>query len=243
MHILALIPARAGSKGLSNKNIRMLAGKPLIQHTIETAQKSKYVDRVVVTTDSKKIASISKSLGAEIPFIRPKNISTSSSSQLSFVKHALEYLKNNESYEPDMITILYPTQPLRTVSRIDKSISLLKKSKADIVIGVSKVRTHPYRSFWLENGFLKPFRKDFLKFHQRQLYPTLYYPSGDVYTFWYDTFTKYGQIYGPQIKPLLPDKDDLFLDIDHQFDLFLGEMILKHWKQYKNKLTKKSGFV
>jgi CMP-N,N'-diacetyllegionaminic acid synthase len=243
MKILAIIPARGGSVGIPKKNIQKLAGKPLIQYTIGAAKKSKLVNRIIVSTDDKKIARISQKLGAEVPFLRPKSISKSTSSQLSFVKHALEYLKNSESYEPDIVIILYPTQPLRAPSRIDKSIQLLKRSKSDTVIGVSKIRTHPYRAFLPVRGFLQPFRKDFLKFHQRQLFPTMYYPTGDVYTFWYKTYKKYGQIYGPKIKPLLPSTNDLFLDIDHSFDLFLGEMILKNWKHYEQNFKLKSGFI
>ncbi|CAE6487019.1 cytidylyltransferase domain-containing protein [Candidatus Nitrosotenuis uzonensis] len=237
MKILAIIPARGGSVGIPTKNIQKLAGKPLIQYTIDAAKKSKLVNRIIVSTDDKKIARIAQKLGAEVPFLRPKNISKSTSTQISFVKHAIEYLKNHESYEPDIIIILHPTQPLRTACDIDRSIRLLKKSKSDIVLGVMKIKTHPYRSFWLRNNYLKPFRKDFLKFYQRQKFPKLYFPTGYVYTFWYSTYVKYGQIYGPKITPMLLRDKDIFLDIDYPFDLFMGEMILKNWRKYQRRFT------
>jgi len=127
MKILALIPARSGSKRVPNKNIRRLAGKPLIVYTIEAALKSKRINRVIVSTDSQQIASIAKEHGAEIPFIRPKEISQSNSTEMEFFNHALNWLQDHEKYEPDLIVLLYPTSPLRKVESIDSAIEEILK--------------------------------------------------------------------------------------------------------------------
>ena len=125
--------------------------------------------------------------------------------------------------------------PLRDHKLIDKSIKQLIDSKSDIVLGVKKIKTHPFRSFWLHNKYLKPMRNDFLKFHQRQLLPDCYYPTGSIYTFWTKNLIKYGQMYGPKIKPLIITNDDMNIDIDSKFDMFVTEMNEKHWDSYRKK--------
>jgi CMP-N-acetylneuraminic acid synthetase len=238
VNILGIIPARGGSKGIPLKNLQKVAGKPLIEYTISSAKNSKKISRLIVSTDNEKIANVSKKLGAEVPFLRPKKFATDKSSQLDVIKHTLDFLKNEENYTPDIITILHPTNPLRKTTKIDKSINMLIKSKADIVLGVVKVKTHPFRSFWNHEGLLKPFKKDFLKFYQRQLYPPLFYPMGDIYTFWYNTYKKYGVIYGPKIKPLFNEKNEIVLDIDNYFDLFLVEKTILELNKLNNKVGK-----
>ena len=228
MNILGIIPARSGSKGLKNKNISKLLGKPLIQYTIDAAKKSKYVNKIVVSTDSDKIGKLSKFLGAEVPFIRPKKYATDNSSTLDVVKHVVKTLKQKENYDADIITILQPTSPLRKSRTIDESIELLKSSQRyNSVLGVHLVKTHPYASFNLKKGALKPFKNNFKKFYQRQTFPDLFFPTGSVYTFWRKTLEKYNSYLGPNIKPLIIN-DETIIDVDDKFDLFLCEMILKH---------------
>ena len=227
--ILAIIPARFGSKNIPLKNIQPINKKPLIAYTIESALGSKKINKIIVSTDSPKIVSISKKYDVEIPFLRPKKHSTSKSSTNSVVSHTLDFL-SNQKYIPDIITILQPTTPFRTSDDIDKSIKLLEKTHATSVLGVTKMKRHPYKSFWLDNKFLKPFKSDFKKFFQRQLLPPLYFPTGSIYTFWYQTFKKYGNYYGPKIKPLILDNE---IDIDDWEDLFFLEMKLKYWNSFK----------
>ena len=228
--ILAIIPARAGSKNIPLKNIQTINKKPLIAYTIESALGSNKINKIIVSTDSPKIASISKKYGAETPFLRPKKYATSKSTTSSVIFHTLNYLSKNQNYIPDIITLLQPTNPFRTSADIDKSIKLLQKSTATSVLGVGKIKKHPYRTFWLNNKFLKPFKFDFKKFFQRQLLPPLHSPTGSIYTFWYQTFKKYGNYYGPKIKPLILDNE---IDIDDWEDLFFSEMKLKYWNSFK----------
>ena len=233
--ILAIIPARGGSKGIRRKNLQKLSGKPLIAHTIIAAKKTKSINKIIVSTDDKEIEKISKNNGAEVPFLRPKQISKDTSSTIEVIKHALKFLQENQSYVPDIIILLQPTSPLRTSQLITKTINTLKKSKATSVITVSKITKHPYASYWLKNDFLKPFEKNFTKYSRRQEFPDLFFPTGAVYTFWYDTLKKFNSLHGPKIKPIVVHDEDI--DIDNLRDLFFAEMMLKNWKKYKKNLV------
>ena len=135
---LAIIPARGGSKRLPKKNILNLAGKPMIAWTIEAALGSKYIDRVVVSTDSKDIAKISRDYGADVPFKRPNEFATDSASSVDVVINTLNSL-NRTGEEYDYIILLQPTSPLRTTYDIDKAIMLLQAGKINAVISASKV--------------------------------------------------------------------------------------------------------
>ena len=238
MKILAVIPARGGSKGIYLKNIQKLAGKPLINYTINSAKKS-IVDKIIVSTDNEKIAKVSKTAGAEVPFLRPKNISRDNSSTIDVVRHIIRFLSSKQSYKPDIITILQPTSPLRSAKMINQSINILKKSKCTSVITVSKIKTHHFSAFWHNDSHLKPFRSDFTKYSRRQTIPPLYYPTGSIYTLWNETLKKYDSLYGPRIKPLIT-KDEIEIDIDNSFDMFMAEMKILHWKKFQKKFHDKN---
>jgi CMP-N,N'-diacetyllegionaminic acid synthase len=235
MEVLSIIPARGNSKGIIEKNIRILNGKPLIYYTIQAAKKSKHINRILVSTDNIKIANIAKKFGADVPFVRPKSISKDNSSSYDVIKHTLHFLEKNENYIPDIVIFLQPTSPLRTSKKIDKSIQLLKHSKSDSVLSVYKPHSHPYRAFWYKDGLLKPFKNNFQKYSRRQSHPSLYSPTGEIYAFWYETIKKYDSIYGKKIKPIFPDDDEYIVDIDAPVDLFIVEMLLKYWKNYKKR--------
>jgi len=232
MEILAIIPARGDSKGIINKNIKNLAGKPLIEYSITSAKKSKKINRIIVSTDNKKIASISKKAGAEIPFLRPKQISKDVTPIIDVIRHALDFLEDTESYKPDIIILLQPTTPLRSIQDIDNSIRLLINSKSTSVISVFQTKAHPDISFKINQNFLKPLNSKFEKHSLRQKRKSVYVPSGLIYTFWFDTLKKYNSIYGPKIKPLVTKNKMELIDIDEPFDFFLAEMILKRWKNF-----------
>ncbi len=234
MKVLALIPARGGSKEIPKKNIQKIGRNSLLEQTISHAKKSKLIDKIVVSTDDKKIASIAKKCGAEVPFLRPKYLSGDSAKTIDVIKHTLKTLNKKFDYKPDIVTLINPTVPFRGKNSVDESIQLLQKSKADIVVQVKKIKTHPFRSYWLENGFLKPFKKDFLKYHQRQTFPDCYYPTAGISTFWNDNIVKYGHMYGPKIKAIISD-DITNIDIDDEFDFFIAEMIVLHWNKFKRK--------
>ena len=235
--ILCIIPARSGSKGIPSKNIQKVCNKPLIDYTIKIAKKSSLINRIIVSTDSKKIADVARRSGAEIPFIRPKKISRDSSTITNVVQHALKFLLENESYVPDIITILQPTSPIRTEAMIDKSINLLKKNNSSSVITVSKIKIHPDILFFQKNNYLKPMKKSFERHSIRQSRSKLYCPTGSIYTFWHKTLRNYNSIYGPRIRSLIIKKEEFNIDIDEPFDLFMFQMTKLYWNQFKRKFN------
>jgi phosphoglycerate dehydrogenase-like enzyme/CMP-N-acetylneuraminic acid synthetase len=158
MKILALIIARGGSKGVPRKNIRLLAGKPLIAYPIDEAKKSKYINRVVLTTDDLEIAEIGRQCGAETPFMRPAELAQDATTELPVVQHALNWLRQNENYIPDIVIRLVPTSPLSTAEFIDKGIEImLQNPDADSVRSVTESPKHPLKCWHLADGKLTPF--------------------------------------------------------------------------------------
>ncbi len=158
MNILALILARGGSKGIPGKNIKELAGKPLIAWTIEEAKRSKHISRIIVSTDSEEIASIAREWGAETPFMRPAELADDHSPDIDAFEHALVWLKENEECVPDLIAHLRVNSPLRTAEDIDRGIELmLENMDADSVRAVTKAPLHPLKTYRLEGNELKPF--------------------------------------------------------------------------------------
>lgn len=144
MNTLALVLARAGSKGVPGKNVKILGDKPLIAYTIEAALKSRGVDKVVVSTDCPQIAEIAKRHGAEVPFLRPAHLADDKATSLATMKHALLWLEQNQSYHPDAVLLLQPTSPFRQSWQIDESLEIFQESKKDSIIGVQEVNDkHP----------------------------------------------------------------------------------------------------
>mgnify|MGYP001361359468 CR=1 FL=1 len=135
--VLAIIPAREGSKRIPGKNIKMLGDKPLIAWTIKAAERSEYIDRLIVSTDSNKIAKVAKDWGIEVPFIRPPHLATDEASSEDVILHAIEYLKQNETLEYDYLILLQPTSPFRTNIHIDEAINkLVSSADGDSLVGV-----------------------------------------------------------------------------------------------------------
>lgn len=157
--ILAIIPARAGSKSVPNKNIREIAGKPMIAYSIEHALESKLINRVIVSTDSEQYAQIAKYYGAEVPFLRPAEYATDTALDYDVFFHALTWLKEHEGYQPDVVVQLRPTYPIRKAEDIDAMIQmLLDYPEADSVRSMAKAKEIPYK-MWrladLEDGMEK----------------------------------------------------------------------------------------
>jgi CMP-N,N'-diacetyllegionaminic acid synthase len=181
--ILALIPARGGSKGLPGKNIRTLCGKPLIVWTIDKANSSKYLDMVLVTTDSIEIAEISKAAGAHVPFLRPAELATDIASTYDAVHHALDFLKKHECQVFDYVVLLEPTSPLREDDDIDRMLMQLVGNSAefDSIISVGEVDEHPSILKRLNGAYLEPFCPELLQTTRRQDNEPAYFPYGVAY--------------------------------------------------------------
>ena len=147
MKIVAIIPARGGSKGIPNKNIKKFCGKPLIAWSIEGAIKAKKVDRVFVSTDSKKIVKIAKKYGAEAPFIRPSELATDKVGIEPVLKHTYEWLIENENYKADALILLLPTSPTRQTFHIEEAIRIFRKKEVDSVVSVNETPAN-HTPYW-----------------------------------------------------------------------------------------------
>ncbi|MBL42254.1 MAG: hypothetical protein CMM49_06315 [Rhodospirillaceae bacterium] len=172
---LGIIPARIGSSEVKKKNIRLLKGKPLIYYTINAAINSN-LDRVIVSTDSIEIANIARTLGAEVPFLRPKFLSGNTSKAIDVVNHTLNWLKIENNWVPELVGYLQPTSPMRTKIHINKAISMIG-DKYDSVLSVTKVKEHPFFMFKKNGDNIEEFIADIKKPERRQELPNLYYSN------------------------------------------------------------------
>ncbi|MBQ4231799.1 MAG: acylneuraminate cytidylyltransferase [Lachnospiraceae bacterium] len=184
MEVLAIIPARCGSRSVPDKNIRNMAGRPMLAYSIEHGLKSELINRVIVSTDSEKYADIAREHGAEVPFIRPAEYATDTSLDYDVFKHALDYLRDNEGYEPDIVVQLRPTYPIRDVNDINEMIKILSEDEeADSVRAVAPAKEIPYK-MWKkdENGVLTPFVTDIPECYNmpRQELPKVFYQNASI---------------------------------------------------------------
>jgi CMP-N,N'-diacetyllegionaminic acid synthase len=142
MQILGVVTARGGSKGIPGKNLKPLAGKPLLAYTIDAAQQAGVFDRLILSTDDTAIAAYARSLGCEVPFMRPAELARDETIHFEVMKHAVEWMRDHARYEPDLVMILQPTSPLRCADDIRRSVDLIASTKADSVVSVSEVPAH-----------------------------------------------------------------------------------------------------
>jgi len=180
--VLAIIPARAGSKGIPGKNVRPLCGKPLIAWSIEQALTCPEIDTVVVSTDSTAIADVALSYGAEVPFIRPESLSGDTASSIDVLLHAIDHMQERDlGY--DLVVLVEPTSPLREISDISGAIQhLLHTPGVESVVGVSQVETlHPSFLYREQGGFLRPYLERQPDNVRRQDIEKLYFLEGSVY--------------------------------------------------------------
>ncbi len=231
--IIAIILARMGSKGLKNKNLKKLGLYPLVAWPIKSAKKSKYVDKIVVSTDSKKIARISKKYGAEIPFLRPKKISSDKSSSFDAIKHCLNYFQNtNQNF--DYIVLLEPTSPFTSYKDIDKAITLLlNKSKSfDSLVSVyPAINEHVEFIYKMEkNNKLKKINNSKKKFIRRQDISKYFYLDGSIYISKVKNYLKNKSFIGKKtISMVMPKIKSM--EIDDHIDLFIANASLSILKK------------
>lgn len=226
MKILAIIPARGGSKGIPRKNIVDLGGKPLIAWTIEAALGCSYIDKVLVSSDDKEILRTAKKWGAQT-IKRPKKISGDNSPFAPLIFHALESYKKKENYTPHLLVYLQPTSPLRTSQDISQAIKKLLDKKAGALISVYPIDKKYLKAFVInKKGYLAGAVNDKYPFANRQDLPDLYMPNGAIYIIKTKLFLKYGQLFSPRTLPY----EMSFLqsiDIDNPADLMTAEELLK----------------
>ncbi len=230
--VLAIIPARGGSKSIPRKNIRDFAGHPLIAYSISAGLSAGTVSRVIVSTDDVEIASISRDYGAEVPFIRPEKYSKDDTPDLPVFQHALDWLKSNEGYQPEIIVQLRPTSPLRKTEHINQAVwRLMEHPDADSIRTVCIPFQNPYKMWRInENGFMQPIiTNNYPEPYNlpRQVLPEVYWQTGYVDATWSDTITVKKSMTGEYILPLVIGAEE-WIDIDSLDDWRRGERLLEN---------------
>lgn len=225
MQILYIIPARGGSKGLPGKNIRLLGNKPLIAYSIEAAKKSNFKGTILLSTDDKAIADIAKQYGAEVPFIRPAELSNDSASTIDVILHAINYCKQqNQNF--DLVVLLQPTSPLRIAEDIDLAIELMIEKKVEAIVSVCEAEHHPlWANILPADGSMGNFIREEIKGKNRQQLPQYYRLNGAIYISTIEALTKH--------KSFIHDKTIAFqmpiersVDIDNEIDFKLAEVLI-----------------
>jgi N-acylneuraminate cytidylyltransferase/CMP-N,N'-diacetyllegionaminic acid synthase len=223
--IVALIPARGGSKGLPRKNVLPLNGKPLIAWTIEQAKASVHIDRVIVSTDDEEIASVARAHGADVPFLRPKELASDTAKAMDVILHALSWLEENRD-RYDVFVLLQPTSPLRTTEDIDNALTLLFSKDARAIVSVCETEHHPYWSNVLPadgslDGFLRP---DIMNKNRQEL-PTFYRLNGAINAAYCDHLRTGKTFFGKGAYAfVMPGERSV--DIDTRIDFQLAELLI-----------------
>ena len=234
-NIVALIPARSGSKGVPNKNIKHIDGIPLIAYSIAAALKSTLVDRVIVSTDSEEYAKIARNYGAETPFIRPKNISGDLATDLEFFQHAIDWLQKNENFVPEYFIHLRPTTPFRDPKILDKAIKEFICSDYSALRSCHKMSESSYKTFEVENDVFKCICNGNSDIESsniaRQSLPVTYDANGYIDIVRSKMISKCSIIHGDKVKAFITNTSH---EIDEISDVDFLEYLIQKNPEYKN---------
>lgn len=219
--MIAIIPARGGSKGLPGKNIRELNGKPLIAYTIEAAVKAQKIDKVIVSTDDSKIAEVAKEYGAEVPFLRPDSLATDTSQAVDVYLHAVEYLMQESNKRIDKFMVLLPTAPLRTEVHINEALELFEKEEAETLISMKEAETPVtwYHKKFQDNRVKNAGFGDCDAINNRQVNSPFYVPNGAIYILDYELLKEKRTYYSDNtIAYIMAAQDSVDIDTLLDFD-------------------------
>jgi CMP-N,N'-diacetyllegionaminic acid synthase len=214
MPVLGLVPARGGSKGIPDKNIRPLAGRTLLEYAARAASASAVVDRVVLSTDSERVAEEGRRAGLEVPFIRPAELAQDDTPMLPVIDHAVEFLTQH-GWAAEIVVLLQPTSPLRTPAHIRAAVQGLRESMADSVVTVVELPRHlsPDYVMRIDDGRLVPFLPEGANITRRQDARPAFVRDGTVYAFWARTLRETRSIYGQDCRPLVvPARESITID-------------------------------
>ncbi len=225
--VLAIVPARGGSRGIVDKNLAEVAGVPLIAHTIGAAQRAASVSRLIVSTDSPAIAAVARAHGVQVPFVRPAELADDRTPTIPVLIHALDWLAEAEGYTPDLLVLLQPTSPLRTADDIDAAVALIAR-EADAVVSVCPARTHPALTRRVsDDGRLQPYLEAVAPPDRRQDAPRAYEINGAIYVIRPDVLRARQTWYTDHtLAYVMPVERSL--DIDEPFDLELLRALLAY---------------
>ncbi len=226
--ILAVIPARGGSKGVVRKNIRPLCGKPMVGYTIETALGARDLfHRIIVSTDDEEIAEVARCLGADVPFLRPAELAGDSAPMVPTLQHATRSIEEQDGVRIDQVCLLQPTVPLRKVEDIDAAIRIEQHGNCDSVISVVQVfNVHPILMKRIEEGCLVPYCMEEKEGTRRQDYdPPAYMRNGAIYLTRREVLMERGSLWGNVIRPYImpPERS---VNVDSDLDFRMAELLL-----------------
>lgn len=221
MTVLAVIPARAGSKGLPGKNLRPLGGLPMLAWTVRAALGARRLDRVVVSTEDPEIARVAREHGAETPFTRPAELAADDSSVVAVLRHAVEACGGS----PEAVVLLQPTSPLRPAAHIDLAVGRVLDDGADSAETVALDGRHPFHRYYLEDGRLRLWEAADPAMDRRQQHPPVYRPTGGVYAVRTPLLMRQGLLRGPDHRAVVVDEDTA-VDVDTAWDFRLAERLL-----------------
>ncbi len=226
--VIAIVPARTGSKGLPGKNKKMLCGKPLIVWTLEMAMKSKLIDMVLVSTDDEEIAELARDCGATVPFLRPAYLATDEATSFDVVEHALSFTYRELELEFEYVVLLEPTSPLREEFDIEKMLIQLEDHKMDFdaIISLGEVREHPALMKTLNNGNIERFCTEYPVFNRRQENIPAYFPYGVAYITKIRTLLDEKTFYPKNTTYFIIERSQCY-EIDDIYDFDMVESILK----------------
>lgn len=226
MRLLGLITARSGSKRIPGKNLRLVGGKPLLAWTVLQACKSNYLTEVVVSTDGEEIASVAKSYGAKVPFLRPAEFAGDASPHLDCVLHALDSLIDLGWKPFDAVVLLQPTSPLRTVDDIDGLVKKALDEDVEAMVSVNESVEHPYLARYIdENGYMQPFIPQDVSYPRKQDLLPAYFINGAVYFNTVKSLRRDLTFYPEKLK-CYEMAMDRSLQIDCEFELKLADLLL-----------------
>jgi CMP-N,N'-diacetyllegionaminic acid synthase len=227
INVIAVVPARGGSKAIPRKNLVKLAGKPLIAHTLDAARAAHSLQRIIVSTDDEEIAAVCKEMGAEVPFLRPAHLSDDAAPMHGVLLHALEWQEKYNG-KVEAVVLLQPTSPLRTAKHIDDAVTLFFKTHASSVVSVVEVphSFNPVSVMKVEEGALQPFLPDVPLITRRQDKPKVYARNGPAVLVCAPETLRSGELYGEKCVPYMMHAGES-LDIDERADLDYAEWILK----------------
>ena len=225
--VLAIVPARGGSKGVPGKNVRLLGGRTLLEYTAAAARDAAVIDRIVVSTDSEEVAAAGRAAGLEVPFLRPAALAQDDTAMLPVICHAIDEV-TRAGWTPELVVLLQPTSPLRRPDHVARAVDLLRSSGADSVVTVVEVPKHlsPDYVMRIDGGVLRPFLPEGERVTRRQDVRPAYSRDGTVYAFRRDTLDRCGSIYGDDCRPLIIDARES-LSIDTPEDWAAAEKILE----------------
>ena len=230
-NVIAIIPARGGSKGVPRKNIRPVCGKPLIAYTIETALAAKHLfRRVLISTDDPEIADISRRYGGDVPFLRPPDLANDKTPMIPVLQHAVRFAEEDGNIRFDWVCLLQPTEPFRTVEDLEHVFSLGSAGDCDSVISVVQVfSVHPILMKRIDNGRIVPYCIEEKEGTRRQDYqPPAYMRNGAIYLTRRDVLMNRDSIWGNVIRPyIMPSERSV--GVDSELDFKLVELLMREY--------------